>query len=261
MVYSPYSNNGNCKSASQIMSDFQKINGYGMVRIYGTDCNQVSNVLAAAKSKGMKLWAGVYDITQTESAVSTIIAAAAGDWSSFHTVSVGNELINNGGATVSALITAIECARTNLKAAGYTGNVVTVDTVPAWTNPANAALCDHSDFVAANAHSFFARDWTTGDGLVAPADTGSWAVGQAQKVSKACNGKTAWITESGWPTAGECKGLAVPSVENQAAAISSLKANFSNNLILFTAFDDMWKSATAPNTFGAEQFWGVYGAA
>ncbi|RMY24767.1 hypothetical protein D0865_16374, partial [Hortaea werneckii] len=63
-----------------------------------------------------------------------------------------------------------------------------------------------------------------------------------------------WITESGWPTQGESNGAAVPGTANQRAAIDSLKSAFSGNLILFTAYNDMWKSNNA-GTYGAEQFW------
>ncbi|KAI6866603.1 hypothetical protein KC318_g19507, partial [Hortaea werneckii] len=55
-------------------------------------------------------------------------------------------------------------------------------------------------------------------------------------------------------------GAAVPGTANQRAAIDSLKSAFSGNLILFTAYNDMWKSNNA-GTYGAEQFWGMYGNA
>ncbi|KAK4946874.1 Cell surface mannoprotein mp65, partial [Elasticomyces elasticus] len=74
--YSPYNADGTCKTQDQVNSDFQKINGYSMVRIYGTDCNQASTVLNAVASKGMKLFAGVYDITKVTAELQLIIKAA-----------------------------------------------------------------------------------------------------------------------------------------------------------------------------------------
>jgi len=252
--YSPYSGNvasGNvgCKTAAQVAADFAEIDSshYNMVRIYGTDCNQVENVLTVAKSKGMKVFAGVYDITQVASEIATIIAAANGDWSDFHTISIGNELVNSGAATVSAVTSAISTARGLLSAASYTGKIVTVDTFVAIK--ANPALCEASDYAAANAHPYF-------DGNVEAANAGPWVLSQMEAVSSACGGKDTMITETGWPWGGESFQDAVASPANQAAAVSSIQGSVSSNLIMFTAFNDMWK---APGYLNIEQSWGMLG--
>ena len=253
IAYSPYSGsvadgNVGCKTAAQVAADFAAIpSSYNLVRIYGTDCNQVENVLTAAKSKGMKVFAGVYDITQVASEIATIIAAANGDWSDFHTISIGNELVNSGGATVAAVVAAIGTARTALSAASYTGNVVTVDTSGAIES--NPQLCEASDYVAANAHPFFDSDCVA-------SDAGSWLLSTMQAVSSACGGKDTVITETGWPWAGTANGVAVPSSENQKTAISSIQSTVSSNVIMFTAFNDLWKQ---PGYLSVEQSWGVYG--
>ncbi|KAJ9620947.1 Cell surface mannoprotein mp65 [Taxawa tesnikishii (nom. ined.)] len=247
ITYSPYNADGTCKTQDQVSSDFEKISGYDMVRLYGTDCNQVSTIYTAATAKGMKLFAGVYDITQTSSSIQQIIDVANGDWSAFHTIAIGNEGVNNGQYTVEAVTSAIGTARSLLKAAGYTGPVVTVDTFVAMI--ANPALCQASDYAAANAHAFF-------DGGVTAQDAGPWLLEQMQRVSSACGGMNTWITETGWPTQGNSNNKAVPSKENQDAAISSIKENVSSNVILFTAFNDLWKSDNA-GTYGCEKYWGM----
>lgn len=142
IVYSPYNNDGTCKSQDQVNADFAKINGYGMVRIYGTDCDQVNTVKTAATAKGMKLFVGIFDINSVQAEADKIIAAVKGDWSSIDTVSVGNELVNAGGS-VSAVVAAVNSARSILNAAGYSGPVVTVDTFVAMI--ANPELCQCSD--------------------------------------------------------------------------------------------------------------------
>ncbi|KAK5135179.1 hypothetical protein LTR08_005566 [Meristemomyces frigidus] len=249
--YSPYNSDNSCKDQDQVTSDFAMITGYDMVRLYGTDCNQTVTVLNAASAKGMKLFAGVYDITQVASEIQTIIDAANGNWDSFHTVSVGNEGVNNGLYSVSDVVSAIGTARSALQAAGYTGSVVTVDTFVAMI--ANPELCEASDYAAANCHAFF-------DGGVAAEDAGKFVLGQAQRVSQACGGKDTMITESGWPSQGDTNGMAVPSSENQINAINSLRAAFSSNIVLFSAFNDLWKQNNA-GTYGAEQYWGIMGNA
>jgi exo-beta-1,3-glucanase (GH17 family) len=73
---------------------------------------------------------------------------------------------------------------TNISA-GYTGPVVAVDTFIAIYN--NPALCDASDYIAANAHAYF-------DGNVAASGAGAWVSQQAQKLSSICGGKDVLIT-------------------------------------------------------------------
>lgn len=249
--YSPYNSDNSCKNQDQVNSDFNVISGFSMVRIYGTDCNQTATVLSAASAKGIKLFAGVYEPSQVSSEVQLIIDAAAGKWDSFDTVSIGNEGVNNGQYGVSDVVSAIGTARSMLKGAGYTGNIVTVDTFVAVIS--NPQLCEASDFAAANCHPFF-------DGSVTADQAGEFVLGQAQRVSQACGGKKTMITETGWPWQGDTNDKAVPSPQNQAAALKSLKGAFSSNIVLFTAFNDYWKKNTA-SIYGAEQFWGMLGNA
>ena len=60
------------------------------------------------------------------------------------------------------------------------------------------------------------------------------------------------ISESGWPSSGSSNGQAVASKANQAVAKASILSSMGNKCILFSAFDDSWKS---PGTYGVEQHW------
>jgi hypothetical protein len=139
--YSPYNADGSCKTQDQVNTDFDSIgNGYSLVRTYGTDCNQVATVLSAARSKGLKMFAGIYYLSTLSSEIETIVTAASGDWTSFDTISIGNELVNSGTASAAIVVAAISTARGLLTTAGYTGKVVTVDTLVAAR--ANPSLCE-----------------------------------------------------------------------------------------------------------------------
>jgi len=247
ITYSPYNSDSTCKTQDQVNSDFEHISDYAFVRIYGTDCNQVATVNHAAAAKGIKLFAGVYDITKVQSEVQTIIDAGCLD--NIHTVSIGNEGVNNGAYTAAAVVSAIGQARSQLQSAGYTGKVVTVDTFVAMI--ANPSICEASDYAAANCHAFF-------DGGVTAQDAGKFVLQQAQRVSEACGGKDTVITESGWPSQGDSNDQAVPSRQNQQDAVDSLKTHFSSNLVLFDMYNGYWKQNNA-GTFNAEHYWGVYG--
>ncbi|AOW04382.1 glycoside hydrolase superfamily [Yarrowia lipolytica] len=248
MVYSPYNSDGTCKDAGAVKSDLAKLSNYEVIRIYGTDCNQVPNVLAAI-APHQKIFAGVFDVNDVDNSLKAISDAvkAHGGWDVVHTVSIGNELVNNGAMTASAMNQITNSSRQKLRNYGYQGPVVSVDTFIAVIN--NPELCDASDYMAVNAHAFF-------DGHIKAEDAGEWAVQQTQRVWTACNGKKeVMIAESGWPSSGGTNGVAVPSKDNQNKAIQSLKSAIGNDCILFTAFNDYWKS---PGAFAAEQYWGIF---
>ncbi|KAI0542488.1 glycoside hydrolase family 17 protein [Xylaria digitata] len=255
VTYSPYKGDGNCKTADEVDRDFSLFSkDFGVVRIYGVDCDQVSTVSKAAKKYGNKLFLGIFDISVVESAVATMAADLDHDWSIVDTVSVGNELVNNGGATVGQSLAALNTARSSLRAAGYQGPVVVVDTFVAVL--AHPELCDQSDYCAVNVHPFF--DPNTG----AP-DAGTFVDSVMKNIrNKLSNpNKRVVVTETGWPWQGQPNGVAIPGLDHQSTAISSIKGAFSSNaadVFLFTAFNDLWKKPEA-STFMAEQFWGMGG--
>lgn len=254
--YSAYNAHGACKTGSRVLSDFQRMaTQYGLVRIYGVDCGQVATAVSAAKSTGLKLFLGIFQLDNLEKQIGELVNAVYthGDWSVVEAVSVGNELVNNGQATAQEVINAVAATRQSLRSAGFHGPVVTVDTFIAVLR--NPWLCDVSDFCAVNIHPFFDPN------TPAPA-AGKFVYNQVAAVRNVLKNPNQRIvvTETGWPWQGCANGDAVPGKENQRAAITSIKTVFgaghSDNLILFSAFNDMWKKAE-PSTFYAEQYWGI----
>ena len=205
--------------------------------------------MAATQGKNTKIFQGIFDITQIPNEVKIISSAVNGDWSLINTVNVGNELVQ-GGTDPNAVISAIGTARSALSSAGYNGPVVAVDTMVAMNN--TIGLCKASDYCAINCHPFF-------DTHTAANGAGDFVQMWVDSISKQA-GKTVVVTETGWPTGGDSHDLAVPSKENQDAAIASLKSAMPENLILFSAFNTPWKK-DGYGTYGAEKFWGILGAA
>lgn len=228
--------------------------GFSTVRTYGIDCNTVPSVLAAAKAHGMKVFQGIFDITAIDSSVQTIVSAVNGDWSSIHTISVGNEIVNSGKSSAESVVAAISSARSLLRAAGYNGPVVTCDTLVATL--ANPTLCDNSDYCAVNSHPFF-------DPNTDATQAGSFLTNSISNLkSKLANSSQAvLITETGWPSQGISNGLAIPSSSNQATAISAIKSAFQSSpdgVMLFNPYNMPWKTSTA-DQFDAEPWWGFLG--
>ncbi|KAL8702770.1 MAG: hypothetical protein Q9201_004046 [Fulgogasparrea decipioides] len=247
--YSPYNADNTCKSTQQVATDLAQITGYQVIRLYGTDCNQVANVLAATEGSNVKLFLGIFDLAQVQKESETIATAVKGDWSRVSAISVGNELVNKG-TDPGTVIGAVEQARGALKSSGYNGPVVTVDTMTAMAN--HPEICKASDFCAINCHAFF-------DGKTPAENSGEFVKGWVDKIGQA-TGKTVVVTETGWPTQGDTNGVAVPSQDNHLAALQSIKGALSTNVIFYSAYNDMWKK-NWPGSFNAEQFWGLNGNA
>lgn len=246
ITYSPYNDDGTCKDLSSVKSDLAKLSNYEIIRLYGVDCSQVENVLQA-KADGQKLFLGIYYVSDLENGINTLVNAVKtyGSWSDVHTISIGNELVNNGEATVAQIGEYVSTARSLLTSAGYSGSVVSVDTHVAIIN--NPGLCEFSDYIAFNAHAYW-------DGSIVGKDAGAWLLLQMQRVWSACN-KNVMCVESGWPHEGSANGVAVASSSEQSAAIGSIQSTCGDDTIVFNAFDDLWKS---PGSKGVEQYWGIY---
>ncbi|GMM30358.1 putative family 17 glucosidase [Martiniozyma asiatica (nom. inval.)] len=246
ITYSPYNADGTCKALSDVKTDLAKLANYEVIRLYGVDCSQVENVLQA-KADGQKLFLGIYFVSELEAGIEQMANAIAnyGSWDDVLTVSIGNELVNSGEATPAQIKEYVSTARTALTSKGYTGDVVSVDTHVAILN--NPELCEYSDYIAFNAHAYW-------DGNTVSSDAGPWLLLQMQRVWSAC-GKHVMCVESGWPHEGSNNGVAVASSADQKAAISSIDGTCGNDVIVFTAFDDLWKN---PGSLGVEQYWGIY---
>jgi exo-beta-1,3-glucanase (GH17 family) len=248
--------NSQCKSEAQIVSDFSGMKDYKIVRIYGTDCDQVSIAVREALNNGQNLMGGAYMTSAGGySDVSTAIAAwknainqyAGGNWDVLQLFTVENEGVNDHELTASAVVDAINNARGQLRGLGYNGPVGAVETAPATIS--NPSICDASDVVMCNIHAFF-------DQNTKASDAGTFVMGQVNQVKAACKNKRVIVTESGWPHQGDANGAAVPSPDNQRMALDSIRANFNSDMFLFSAFDSSWK-ADSGSTFNTERYWGT----
>lgn len=219
--------------------------GYSKVRVYDIGCD-LGTVASAAAAQGLQLMAGLNTIGNVAGDLAKLVGMLKGNWGPVDTIVIGNEVVNSGGSA-AAVVAALAAARPILAAAGFTKNIVTVDTFIA--HQANPSLCQNSDYCAVNAHAFF-------DPNTVASNAGQFVT---NAISGLGNGKRIVVTESGWPYQGQTNGQAIPSPQNQQAAMNSLKSAFSGNpggLFLFQAYDASYKS---PGYLGVEQYFGIYG--
>ncbi|RMZ90837.1 hypothetical protein DV736_g1942, partial [Chaetothyriales sp. CBS 134916] len=213
--------------------------GFSSVRVYSTDCSTLENVGSAAKSNNLKIILGVFisstGISGAQQQITDITSWA--QWDLVELIVVGNEAVFNGYVSASALAGFISSSRSSFQAAGYTGLVSTTEPLDIWQND-GSAFCDVVDVVAGNLYAFFNAQ-TTAD------EAGSLIQAQIGILEGICSGKGVYVMESGWPTAGECNGVACPSPENQETALKGIQATSGSKIVFFSFEDDAWK---APGT-------------
>ncbi|EGO55092.1 hypothetical protein NEUTE1DRAFT_102550 [Neurospora tetrasperma FGSC 2508] len=312
ITYAPYDLTG-CRSPANITSDFAIIAQtrlYSSVRIYGVDCSQVLHTLRAASSVSsppLKLFLGIFSLSDLSSQLTTLIKdvqtfavtekiSVDDVWTNMiDTISVGNELVNNGQATPAQVLAAVRTVRKVLRREGYRGPVVTVDTFVAVLQHPELCSSSEVDYCAVNVHPFF-------DAHTEAERAGEFVRRQVMNLREVINPKTqaqaqaqgndlsqgtdpnqgkgdkggerrkkrVVVTETGWPKQGNANYRAVPGRWEQKTAVEGVMKAWREGsqrgfvgddgdfeLYLFTAFDDEWKKADK-GTFYAEQFWGIH---
>ena len=261
MTYTPYDSSGGCKSADVVLSDLQliKSKGFPRIRMYSTDCNQLSTVADQAISLGLQLTMGIFidstGIARGNSELQQLIAW--GKWGSVDIINIGisqdifqliigNEAVFGGLMSAGAMVAFIGSCTSALRAAGYGGIISTVETVG--TYQANPVLCGTVDSVLhANIHPYF-------DPGTPSSNAGSFVVSQRNMLAQLC-GKQIIVSETGWPHAGGSNGAAIASPADQSTAIASIKgATDSSGITYFSYTDDPWKPAGVEQNFGTSSF-------
>ena len=259
VTYDPFTGtegNTRCKTDAEVADEFSRMSNYKTVRIYGMGCNIISLAVQNAQKNGQTIMGGAYLSNKGNGEdLSTVITTwksavdqyANGSWDILKLFSVENERINDHDMTASEVVDAIRRGRDQLRGVGYNGPVGAVDTVPATID--NPSICQASDVVMVNCHPFF-------DANTVAEDAGEFVKGQVERVKTACNTNRVVITETGWPHQGDANGKAVPSPDNQAKALASIRSEFTSDIFIHNSFDSPWKSDWA-SSFNAERYWGV----
>lgn len=211
--------------------------GFTSIRLYSTDCSGLNHVGAAVKSHGLKLVLGIYvsdsGIAEAETQIDDIITWTDGDWAHVEMIVVGNEALFNEYCTPPALVDFIKRAKSAFSRAGYSGPITTTEPISILKEHA-ADLCPILDVVAANIHPFFNSDVTADS-------AGDFVAKELQNLQAICPGLVSYNLETGWPSAGNPNGAAVPGIKEQQAAILSIEKAAASNSVFFSFVDDGWK--------------------
>lgn len=251
--YTPYTSDGNCKTADQVSSDIAglKNKGFTTIRTYANDCSGLENIGKACRANGLKMLVGININASgigsyTDAQIESTKAWGANNWDLVSLVIVGNEAIFNGWVSPDGLAGLITQAKSELKGAGYNGDVTT-------TEPLNviqehgSTICPVVDVIGANMHPYF-------DKTVFADAAGVFLVGQYTALQAVCAfSKKAYILETGWPAQGSANGNAVAGSTQQQDAIKNIMSLVGGKAAIFSFENDAWK---APGAWGVEQHWG-----
>lgn len=224
---------GAVASEEQIARRLRRIARYTeAVRTFGST-HGLERVPALARRRGLAVAAGAWlgsDPVANRAEVDALIAnTLAGDVS---LAIVGVEVLLRGDLTEGELLGWVQEVKDAL-----VGTNVPVTTADTWgvllAHPSVIAACD---VVAANVYPYW--EGMGVEGAVAALDD------HHRSLVQAAGGKEVLIAETGWPSAGDAVGAAVPSAENAALYFASVRTwarAEAVRVFYFAAFDEAWK--------------------
>jgi len=261
MTYTPYAPSGDCKTESDIKSDIKQIAdlGFTTIRSYSTDCGVFEYVVPACQEHGLKIIYGIFleaggsggkgPFSQyANDQLDDIKSNAPKDGVAM--VIVGNECMFNNNCSPSELASYIDHVRETLQGAGFPKDIAITTTEPVGTwEEKGAALCDHIDIFTVQVHPYFTAS-------VTPEMAGDFAAQQLEQAAKVCPeaaAKGKFISEIGWPSAGNANGKAVAGPAEQKEAMKKIMDKVGAEACLFSFKDDPWKH---PGDLNVEQHFG-----
>lgn len=256
LCYSPYRDGQNpdwgpYPSDDEIKADIGILGGITTyIRTYGSDRN-LKNIPSFVTEIGanIKVNAGCYigpDHSINAGLLANLIEEAK--LPNVISVNIGNETQQFGTVAESYLIDCLSLVRQNIPTEV---SITTGDTWSQWL--ARPGLVSASDYIFAH----FFPYWENPNPI--PIENAvSFIKEKYGLLRQRYPGKRVVIGEAGWPSAGETRGNAVPSLENQRRFFNEFLSWVNNEQIdyyLFEMFDEEWKTRYEGEV---GRHWGIY---
>jgi len=229
----------------QVLADLEILNDLcATIRTYGVDPDTVmQRIPAHADTRGLTIYPGCWIDNQSwdQTQIDSLIAVGNSGLANIEGLVVGNEFLYRHPASAATLIARVNEVR---DATGQPTGAS--EQWHVWRDhPALAAACD---FVFVHIHPYWEEQ------QIAAAVT--HVAGKYALMQQLFPGKRIVISETGWPSAGNPFGAAVPSLANHQRFIREFTAWAKGNEVeyfLFEAFDEPWKGKYGV----AERSWGL----
>jgi len=241
-------------SDDEIAGDLKLLHRYtGRIRTYSTLLNP--QVFRLAQKEGLKVMAGAEIDTRLENnekELEALIALARRYPDTIERVVVGNEVLFRNNVPVDKMITYLDRARAHIR---QPVSIAEPDYI--WLK--YPQLADHVDYITIHLFPFW-------NGLPVSSDVRysvaiQAAEGAYNAIKQRFPNKHVVVGEVGWPSNGDHRERAYPSVSNEAIFdrewLSWAKKN-NVDYYLFEAFDQPWKEGLGEGRTGA--YWGVFNA-
>ncbi|KAI9021410.1 glycoside hydrolase superfamily [Phycomyces nitens] len=237
-------NQASCPTLEDVKKDLTALKPYtNRIRIFSLSvCNQAELALQATQELGMQLYLGMWvdrpDTFDNEMNALNNIASKYG-FKNVDAIIVGSEVLYRNDTDAASLANYIKKVKDIVGPKGV--NVTTADVY--YKLPPN--VIQELDFVMMNAFPYWEG--------VSVQDGASTLMNHYDHVVSISQGKPVRISETGWPSAGDKFGDAVPSPENEKTYLAAVlceakKRNI--DIIWFSAKDEPYRS-------GVERYWGV----
>ncbi len=204
------------------------------IRLF-TSSGPVAQAYKIAKSLGMRVIGGAWlekNMSEEQRIAELDALIELVNLGLVDVAAVGNECLYRGDLTPAELADYIQYVKNGIQTPE-----VLVGTADSAHLVTNQAIIDSSDVILMNQYPFW-------NGV--SIDDAINDVTGAYNAVAAAGGKPVIITESGWPTAGEPEGDAIPNAVNAVTYFNQLyEWSRVNNVevVLFEAFDESWKAA------------------
>jgi exo-beta-1,3-glucanase (GH17 family) len=137
-----------------------------------------------------------------------------------------------GWISASTLLNKISSIKYQVQRYGYHGSVTTTESPSVFIQNPFLYQSSTLDIVGINVYSYF-------DPSSISSSYGSFVNDQISIIKNIYNGKSIFVTETGYPYKGMINGGNVPSFDNQRIALSSLFQAMKGYIIFFTFRDDI----------------------
>lgn len=249
--YSPFRDGDNPNwgifpTLDEIQEDLFIMSGLtSRIRTYGND-GILYEIPRLCNEEQMEIYAGAWiywDRVVNDQNISRLIQIAEKGYNTTIGLIVGNEVLLRGDISDAELLDYLKTVK------DATG--LPVSTAETYWNYLNySGIANEVDFIFIHIHPYW-------DGISIEA-AAQYVLDKYTEVKEAHPDKEVVIGETGWPTAGDTVGEAVPSEENQDRFLEEFTQMAAENNVkyfIFSAFDEKWK-VQDEGTVGAS--WGLY---